>query len=660
MRAADYLGPTGPLAQAIDGYEYRPSQLTMAEAVQQVLERDGVLLVEAGTGTGKTLAYLLPALLAGMKVVVSTGTRNLQDQIMEHDLPLLERHLGFPVDAASMKGLGNYLCLRRFEELRQSAAAVEGPLARQLPVLEQWRAETTTGDQAELDELPEDASIWAHATSSSETRIGPRCPYYEECFVTHARRRAEEAQLLVVNHHLLFADLAMRGPHGGGVLPDYDAVIFDEAHQIEDVATQFFGVQVSSSRVERLARDAGRALTAAGEPEGAPLLRNVAQTSQAFFAELPRPDSPEAGRAPLSREMLQGELHQRLLALDSALEALEAHCRLRSDRSEGIAQLPRRAQQIRNDLHTIAESDDGRRIAWTQTRGRSAQVGSSPIDVSGILREELFYRTRAVVLTSATLSTGGHFDFIKRRLGIDFEVDEHILESPFDYASQAALYTARDMPDPRSAEYVDAAVRSTLELVRITGGGAFVLCTSLRMMRELADRCASHIDGPVWVQGEAPKGTLLQRFREAGDAVLFATASFWQGVDVPGDALRLVIIDKLPFDVPSDPLVAARCERLKEEGQQPFMKYLVPSAALTLKQGFGRLVRTARDRGIVAILDSRIVRKGYGKVFLRSLPEASRCETLPDVRDFWEQTCGPGRADGTSAELETAAPAGGS
>ncbi|MFW6051909.1 MAG: ATP-dependent DNA helicase [Myxococcota bacterium] len=642
MRASDLLGPSGPFARALEAYEHRPVQMRMADAVEDVLADDGVLLVEAGTGTGKTLAYLVPALRSGRKVVVSTGTRTLQDQIMGHDLPLIERGLGRPMRAACVKGLANYLCLRRFGEFRASAEVGGGELTRQLAIVERWRRETRTGDRAELSDLAEDAAVWAHVASGSETRIGPRCDHHEACFVTAMRREAEAAELIVTNHHVFFADLATRGPRGGGVLPEYDAVIFDEAHRVEDVATQFFGVQVSSARVERLVRDAGRVLAAAKlEGDAESLLRQVSEAAGLFFRRLPSARGAETGRAALTPEHFAGELREALHRLDDALDAFASHVRRRADRSEAVAQVARRAQQIRDDLALVEEGGDARRIAWTQARGRAASVGASPVDVSELMREEVFYRVPSVVLTSATLAAGGDFAFVQRRLGIDFDVREEILPSPFDYPRQAALYVPPHLPDPRDGAYLEGAEREVDALVSVTGGGAFVLCTSYRVMRELAGRCGPRWGGTVLVQGEAPKGELLERFRAAGDAVLFATASFWEGVDVPGHALRLVILDKLPFDVPTDPLVRARCERMREDGEQPFMKYLVPSAALALKQGFGRLVRSRRDRGIVAILDSRIRRRGYGKVFLRSLPDARRCDTLEELRQFWEHAAPP-------------------
>ncbi len=645
MRAATLLGPEGPLAQAFARYEVRESQLTMAAAVEHALEQQELLLIEAGTGTGKTLSYLVPAILSGKRVVISTGTKTLQDQIMEHDIPLLEAHLGVPVSAACMKGLNNYLCLRRFDELRRSARGVEGPLSKMLPIVETWRETTATGDRAELGALEGDAAIWAEVQSGADTRIGAKCRFFDECYVTAMRRAAERARVIVVNHHLFFADLATRGPHGGGVIPDYDAVIFDEAHEIEDVATAFFGISVTSTRLEVLVRDARRALAAAGvDQDASKFLQDVLVSGAQLFASLPRPAAGDGGRVPLAKEVFDDRARDGMFALDNALDGLAAYARRHVAESEAVAQVARRAQKIRDDVATIAEGSTAHAITWTEQRGKSVSIGQSPVDIGQVLREQVFYRGIGVVLTSASLSTGGNFDFIKQRLGVDFEPQEHRLPSPFDYAQQAALYLPIELPDPREPSYFEVARDHIVKLCKLTQGGAFVLCTSLRSMHKLSALCrpllTASSDGSdsgmtVMTQGDAPNSMLLDHFRADGHAVLFATAGFWQGIDVPGDALRLVIIDKLPFDVPTDPLIQARCDKLREQGVEPFMKYLVPSAALTLKQGFGRLIRTRDDRGIVAILDRRLTTKGYGKVFLRSLPDAQRCQTFDEVQAFW-------------------------
>ncbi len=598
----------------------------MARAVQEVLEHDGMLLIEAGTGTGKTWAYLIPAALSGRRVLVSTGTRALQDQIMEKDLPALKRHLGIDIDAACVKGLGNYLCLRRFNELQRSPDALQPRFARTLPVLRNWVETTKSGDRADLAAIAEEDPIWARVVSGSDTRIGARCDYYDDCFATRVRRRAEGAQLVVVNHHLFFADLALRDTGFASVLPDYDAVIFDEAHQLEDTATSFFGSRLSTAMLERLVRDARVAIRGdeGGKRPQTRLLDAILQRASNFFAALPA--NANGGRSPLPPDAVPEE---ELFALDNALAELGAACRNAKPLQESVLQIARRTEQLRDALGSLEAPGQ---VSWSLGGGRSPSVGSSPIDVGPLLRERLHERVPCIVLTSATLTTGGDFKFLKRRLGIDAEVSEEVVESPFHYEEQAALYAPIHLPDPRASDFPDAAAKEILELIRMSEGGAFVLCTSLRMMRILAKLVGDKLEHEWFVQGDAPKQTLLDRFRDQGNAVLFATASFWEGVDVPGSALRLVIIDKLPFEVPSDPVVAARCERLDEAGESSFMRYLVPAAALSFKQGFGRLIRTKQDRGVVAILDSRIRRKGYGKVFLRSLPPARVCDTLDEVR----------------------------
>ena len=629
------LGPTGLLARAMPGYEHRSVQLEMARATARALAKDELLLVEAGTGTGKTLAYLVPALLSGKKVVISTGTKTLQDQIVQHDLPLLSRHLGVLPEVACMKGLGNYLCLRRYGEFQRSAASLTLRAGRDLPLLERWLEQTESGDRAELD-LGDDAAIWSEVQSGSDTRIGPKCADYDRCFVTRMRNQAAAAQVVIVNHHLFFADLALRGNHPAGAIPDYDAVIFDEAHLIEDVATEFFGVSVSTTRLHVLLRDASRVLSAFRlEGEADRLITHATEVGGSFFAALPRVASADSGRLPLSPDVFLDRLRDPMFALDNALDALASFCKRKAEAGEPVAQLARRADQLRDDIAIIADGGGGGRVCYTQARGRSVSLGASPIDIAAILRDRLFHRGVGVVMTSATLTADGTFAFVRSRLGIDVQAEELLLASPFDYPSQAALYLPAHLPDPRASNYLELATHEIAQLIALTAGGAFVLCTSIRMMRAFAERLRVQLRDRVLVQGEAPNAALLERFRAHGDAVLVATASFWQGVDVPGTALRLVIIDKLPFDVPTDPLIAARCDRLKEQGEQPFMKYLVPSAALALKQGFGRLIRTRSDRGVVAILDSRLSSKGYGRVLLRSLPPATRCRTMPEVISFW-------------------------
>lgn len=652
MRAREVLGEGGLLARVMPGFEPRPAQVRMAELVERALDGDGVALIEAGTGTGKTLAYLTPAALHARRIVISTGTRMLQDQILERDVPLLERALGETLPIVALKGLSNYLCLRRLEELERSGESVSRPeLGRDLRIVRAWRERTRVGDLGELAELSEEAPIRLAVQSGSETRIGPRCRFYAECFVTAARRRAEQARIVVVNHHLYFADLALRA-HGRGIIPDHEAVIFDEAHQIEDVATEFFGVQLSGPRIELLVRDAEKVLRAERVWDflDAGLLRALSLRAAELFDRVARSGETDVGRARLSREVLEAGVRDALFALDADLEALIGALRERAVSSEGVAQIVRRAERIRVAIGMIAEPHRTH-VAWIQPRGRSVVLGASPVDVSVLFRDEVLHRLRCIVLTSATLATSprtsgdgtASFAFTKKRLGIDVEVDEEVLASPFDYTQQALLYLPA-MPDPRDPAFPAAAAREIEALVTLTEGGAFVLCTSYRSMYDLAGRLRGVFEArgiPVLVQGEAARGAQLERFRALRDAVLFATSSFWEGVDVPGHALRLVILDKLPFEVPTDPLVQARCTRIEATGGNAFMEYLVPAAALTLKQGFGRLIRTSRDRGVVALLDSRVTTKGYGKVLLRSLPPARRVTTFAEVEAFWRRAADP-------------------
>lgn len=635
----------------------------MARAVFAALSDDGHLFVEAGTGTGKTFAYLVPAVLSGKTVVVSTATHALQEQIFEKDLPLvravLEDH-GVELRVALMKGLSNYLCKRRTHERLRSGESASSDLVR----IERWALETLTGDRAELVELAESSPAWRDVQSGTETRVGAGCKFYDECFVTKMKRDAEAAQVIVVNHHLFFADLALRtsnkGGGYGGAIPAYDAVVFDEAHQIENVATDFFGVRISTSRVDTLTRDARRAISIAKvlDSMSMALVDEVEHASQEFFRSWQASRASDAeGRRLLGAGDWTSSRRDAAGRLDNALTALaafgESHVM-----DDGLALLARRSVDLRDDLARIASTaappqshwvpDDEEAITrsfeggviWIEARERSVQLGASPVDLAPMLREKLFDRVPAVVCTSATLATstsaGPSFHFAKSRLGARTETDELVVSSPFDFAERAALYVAEDMPEPNMPGFEDACAERALELARITGGGAFVLCTSNRSMRAIHAALVGRTGGPLMVQGEAPKHVLLDRFRASGEAILVATMSFWEGVDVPGNALRLVVIDKIPFAVPTDPVVAARCSKIEAEGGNPFTQYSVPSAAITLKQGFGRLIRTKRDAGIVALLDRRAAKKGYGKPLLSSLPPARRVYSIDEVRDFWQ------------------------
>ncbi len=650
MSARELLAEGGPLARVLSGYEARAEQLHMADAVESALEGGTGLMVEAGTGTGKSLAYLIPAALSSLRVVISTATKALGEQIIEKDIPTLRR-LGLHPDVTLVKGLSNYVCLRRLEEYRQGVAS--GTAAPEVGIdrILQWVEDTATGDRADLPSLSEEAPVWREVVSSSDTRIGPKCRFYDQCFVTKMRRRAETSQIIVTNHHMFCADLALRGGFSGAqALPDYDAVIFDEAHSLEDVATEFFGVRLTRARVETLMRDADRSLRAAGffvdrTREGAVMraLTDMGSGSMRLFASLPR--TANTGRVLLALGQMEGEFIAGAEQMLQGLDALDTHTREFVGVSDTVLSVARRTRAMIESVNIVTGKSDKTREAYVtfaeaDARGGGA-VGASPVEIGPMLSERLWARRGAVVMTSATLSSGGNFAFIRQRLGAPDDAKELTLPSPFDFASQAGLYVPRRLPEPRDNGYLEAACAEIRRLVSITRGGAFVLCTSVRMMRAFRDALRGAWEHPTAMQGEAPKRVLLERFRAAGDAVLFATSSFWEGVDVPGRALRLVIIDKLPFDAPNDPVTAARIARLAEQGLDAFDAYQVPTAAIALKQGFGRLIRTRDDAGIVAILDRRLLTRNYGRTLLDSLPPASRLATLDEVRVFWEVVSAP-------------------
>jgi len=647
MHVGEILGPGGLLARAIPAYEPRPSQVDMAERVADALSTRRPLLVEAGTGTGKTLAYLVPAILSGLKVVISTGTKNLQEQIFRKDVPLLAAELPQPFTAACMKGISNYLCRRRFEEF-DAFKASQGLYDSALDNIRAWALNTEAGDRAELPDLADDAPIWREVSATAETRLGTRCPHYEECFVTQARRRAQAADLVIVNHHLFFADLALKSAWPQAqLLPAYEAVIFDEAHQIEDVVTDYFGVGVSTLRLGAIVRDVTRAISQNNAPDRlSTSAAHVEKRAAAMFDALRRRIDTRLDRTIVTGETWKGDPELASHALDTALEELEAglssaNGRSLADGGDETEALARRAGAIRADLALLvdgAQRFDRKHVFWAEQRGRTLLLHASPIDVADILRDKLLGSVDATVFTSATLTAGGSFEFVRARLGLESAMESR-LPSPFDYKKQAILYLPRDLPEPGEESFAAAAAERMRELVEITDGRAFLLFTSHRQLRRVHELLAPKLSQRVLLQGDKPKHLLVEEFRKNIGSVLFATASFWEGVDVAGEALSLVVIDKLPFSPPDDPLVAARARRLEEDGQDPFATYHVPRAALALAQGFGRLIRHREDRGIVALLDRRASTKGYGRRVLASLPpECPRTPSLDDVRGFWSRT----------------------
>jgi ATP-dependent DNA helicase DinG len=647
-RVADVFADSGTLARTLSAFESRPAQREMAEAVAETLHSGGVLLVEAGTGTGKTLAYLVPAILSGERVLVSTGTKNLQEQIYFKDLEILREALDVTFTATYMKGRGNYLCLHRFDAFRDSAreeAGLFGESAAQvfLPIIEQWATETETGDRAEIGDLPEDLPFWGQISATSENCIGTECPRYQECFVTKMRQRAAESQLVVVNHHLLCADAAVRQSAYGEVIPECQYAVIDEAHQLEDVATQYFGIAISNYRLEDLVRD-GERLVAAGlaadkAAELGSILERVRERARRFFdaiaANVPmRAQLASENRLRLTAAALE-PLSEDAANVMSALDILEATAGLIQAQADLVG-LSRRAGEMRDDLRFVMKAADAEYVYFLETRGRGLFLRAAPINVSSIVRHVLFDRMRSTVMTSATLTVEGSFDYIRSRLGLERSGATRFIQLPseFDYERQAILYLPKRMPDPRSPEFPAAAGREIVGILEQSQGRAFVLFTSYAALRSAQTIAETELEFPVIVQGSAPRSVLLQQFRTTPNAVLLATSSFWQGVDVMGDALSCVIIDKLPFASPGDPITAARIEAVAESGGQPFGDYQVPLAILTLLQGLGRLIRHRDDRGVLAILDPRLQTMGYGRRFLASLPPAAVTRDLGHIRRF--------------------------
>ena len=650
----EFFAPGGILARSPLPYEYRPGQLQMARAVEQALAERRHLIVEAGTGTGKTLAYLLPALRTGRRVIVSTGTKALQDQLYFRDVPFLETLLG-ELRVCYMKGRANYLCRHKLFALRDQPVLSGLEEIDQYRQVAEWEKLTETGDRAELSGMPESSALWHKLDARSDACLGSTCPDYRRCFITEMRRRALESDIVIVNHHLFFADLAVkreaaRAPDAG-VLPEAAAVVFDEAHELEEVASSYFGLSVSNIRFEELARDIDVLVRGKqGATTTSALTQQLRERARMFFAALPLAGD---GRHPFDNreEFLEssGELY---LAVRATLKLLEAEM----DRLTEIDEAPgieKRIARLRSELEFLLESNASNMVFWLERRAgpdstsaqkparnaprfqsRTTYIQATPIDVSSLVHDLVFDQVPTVVLTSATLTVQGGFEHLRRRLGLS-EARELVVPSHFRYGEQALLYLPPEMPDPRDPGFPEAAARSIERVLSITRGRAFCLFTSYAQMRALYERLLPVLDFPILLHGTAPRKALLDEFRATPNAVLFGTASFWQGVDVQGEALSCVIIDRLPFAVPSDPVVQARMRAIEESGGRPFFDYQVPEAVLTLKQGFGRLIRSLSDRGVLVLLDPRIRRQRYGQTFLQSLPPYRITGSITDVENFF-------------------------
>jgi ATP-dependent DNA helicase DinG len=630
------FGPGGLLERSHPGYEFRPSQLAMAKMADDAFQKHQHTVIEAGTGTGKTLAYLIPAIRSGRRVVISTATKSLQEQLFQKDVPFLQKHFAPNLKVALMKGRANFLCRQKVHQMEGQSVLKGIDEIDWFAQIKDWGKLTETGDRSELTFLPDDAELWNRIDARSDLCTGQSCPEFQRCFITAMHQRAQEADLIIVNHHLFFADLAIRQDDFGSILPEYSAVVFDEAHEIEGVASDYFGRQLSSYKFEELARDTESMLRVL-RIEAPPLRKHVARVrerARSFFERFPERE----GRypfGPAERHSFLDQNREEYDELASAVKRLEAELSALSPKPEEVVAMARRAAEMRRELAFLLETEEKTYVYWYERRGRGIFLAATPIDVSEILREKLFEQFDTVVLTSATLAVGGRFDYLKQRLGV-MPANESVLPQEFDYPTQALLYIPPSLPDVRHPSFAALAADEIARLLEISQGRAFCLFTSYAQMRDIYERVSGRVPFPVSLQGTAPRSILLDRFRSTPNAVLFATSSFWQGVDVPGAQLSCVIIDKLPFAVPSDPIVAARVRALQEDGRNAFAEYQVPEAVLALKQGFGRLIRSKTDRGILSILDNRIRRMQYGKIFLESLPEYTTTQDLAEVARFME------------------------
>ena len=629
-------GPRGPLAEHLPAYRYRPQQVAIAEAIAQAIAQRGQLMAEAGTGTGKTFAYLVPALLSGGKVIVSTGTKTLQDQLFQRDLPMVRDALKVPVTVALLKGRSNYVCHYHLERAAAQDSFASRADVRYLTRIESFARTSATGDKSEVADVPENAGIWSQVTSTRDNCLGSECPHYGDCFVINARKQAMAADIVVVNHHLFFADVMLKDEGLAELLPACNTVILDEAHQLPDTATLFFGEQLTAGQLGELARDAEvESLKAARDYTPLP---NAAQGMAQALRKLRLAIGDEPGKWPRVEALRRPGLEDALGSLAAALDVLSAELGSQAERSNELAQCAHRAIDAAARLARWRDRDDPEWIRWLDVSASGWQLHASPLSIAQIFSRHVTDTARAWIFTSATLAVGSDFTLYQRELGL-IDARTGYWESPFDYANQALLYLPRELPEPNRFEHTEAVVVAALPVLKASGGRAFLLFTTLRALNQAREAITAAfaregLDFPLLVQGEGSRSELLARFRILGNAVLLGSQSFWEGVDVPGEALSVVVIDKLPFAPPDDPLLAARLDHIARQGGNPFLDYQLPQAAISLKQGAGRLIRSETDRGVLMICDRRLADKPYGRRIWQALPRMRRTRELAEVIEF--------------------------
>ena len=651
MKASQYLGETGPFSKLVEGFQVRESQLALSDAITSAIDQNDVLVAEAGTGIGKTFAYLVPAVLSDKKVIISTGTKHLQDQLYRTDIPKVLKALDMPVKTALLKGRANYLCLHRLD-VAPHLGFINKTTQSQLNKINVWAKTTDSGDTSELTAVAEDSFVWPMVTSTTDNCLGGECDYWNDCFIVKARKKAQEADVLVINHHLLLADMTLKQEGFAELLPGADAFVIDEAHQLHEVASRFFGDTLTSRQLFSLAKDA--VAEQVNDAPDMPEIREYADALENAGRDFRLALGDSGARQAWALIKNKPSVVQMLAQLSSALSELCAALEVASERGRGLDQCHQRCSALlkRAELFSatgnqvVEESDETNSVLWYETFTKSFMLHSTPIEVAKLFRKYTQNFDATWVFTSATLQVNKNFNHFANSMGLQ-NYQNGVWSSPFDYEKQSLLYLPPELPEPSDYSYTQKLIEKALPVLQASKGRAFLLFTSYRAMNEAAQLLENKMDYPIFIQGDLPKHELLARFREAGNAVLLGTSSFWEGVDVRGGALSCVVIDKLPFASPGDPVMQARIDAIRNNGGQPFMEYQVPKAVLALKQGVGRLIRDVNDHGVVVIGDPRLKSKSYGRVFLNSLPSMPVTDEIRAVEDFFTEKT-------TESELEAA------